>query len=300
MVEGKMPLFRSLLFAPANNSRRVEKALSLAADAVILDLEDACPVSEKVASRALAREALTAPRRSAGFVRINALSTEFGYGDLVALLGPGVDGVVLPKVECSEDVKLADWLLTQLEREHSLPNGSIELIPLIETARGVAEINAIARSGGRLRRIAFGAADFTVDLGAQWTADELELLFARNALTVASRAAGLEPPIDTPWIALNDEAGFRASATRARQLGFQGKLCIHPNQLAVVNQAFSPTDQEIARAAKIVRAFSEAETAGLAAVSVDGAFVDYPIFEQARRILSLADRIAAPEAPRST
>jgi citrate lyase subunit beta/citryl-CoA lyase len=288
-----MGLLRSLLFAPGNHARRVAKALTLDADAVILDLEDACPIAEKVATRPLVVEALRRPRRARGYVRVNALSTEFGYGDIVAVVQRGVDGVMLTKVGGPDDIRIADWLMTQLERERGLPRGSVELLPLIETGAGLAHAEAIARAAPRVRRLAFGAGDFTLDLGLRWTPEETELVAFRSALVLASRVAGIEPPIDLAWIDTKDSAGFASSVRWGRTLGFQGKLCIHPDQVAAINEAFSPSEQEIATARRIVAAFREAEAQGSAAFALDGALVDYAIVFQAERVLAAAAALAA-------
>jgi len=286
-------VLRSLLFAPGNHARRVAKALTLDADAVILDLEDACPVAEKVATRPVVVDALREPRRSRGYVRINALSTQFGYGDLVAVVQPGVDGVMLTKVNGPDEIKIADWLMAQLERERGLPLGTVELLPLIETGAGLTRAEAIARAAPRVKRLAFGAGDFTLDLGLRWTPEETELLAFRSALVLASRAAGVEPPIDLAWIDTKDQVGFANSVRWGRTLGFQGKLCIHPDHIAAINAAFSPSEQEVAKAQRIVAAFREAEAQGSAAFALDGALVDYAIVVQAERVLAAAAALAA-------
>ena len=293
-----MSVLRSLLFAPGNHPRRVEKALTLGADAVILDLEDACAVSEKVPTRAVVAEALRRPRTCLGYARVNALSTEFAYGDIVALVQPGLDGLIVPKIESASELRSAEWLVSQLERERGLRPGALDLVPIIETAAGLAAAAEIARAATRVRRLAFGAGDFTLDLDLTWTRDELELLPYRSAIVLASRAAGLEPPLDTVWVDLKDAEGFRASAERVRGLGFQGKLCIHPDQVPVANAAFTPSAPEVARARRIVAAFEDAEAAGSSSIQIDGQFVDYPIVHQARRVLAAIARIEAAHKSR--
>ncbi len=286
-----MSIYRSFLFAPGNHARRVEKALSLAADAVILDLEDAVANSEKIKSRELVLTALQGPRNCKAYVRVNALGTPWSYGDLVAVINPRVDGVLLPKVESASDLHTVEWLITSLENERNLPKGSIDLIPIVETALGFSNLKSIARSSTRVRRIAFGAGDFTLDLGITWTADETELLSYRNSFVVESRAAGLEPPLDTVWVALDDETGFNKSVETAQKLGFQGKMCIHPDQLKKVNECFSPSEKQIAQAKRIIEAFAVAEKQGLAAIQVDGKFVDYPIVYLAEKLVQRANAI---------
>ncbi len=291
-----MGLYRTMLFAPGNHARRVEKCLTLDTDCVILDLEDAVAVSEKEATRDKVVAALAAPRRAAGYVRVNAYDTPFCYGDLKAVVRPGVDGIVLPKVESAAQAQSVDWLVAQLEREHELAPGSVDIVPIIETGRGLAAVEAIACAGTRVRRLAFGAGDFTLDMGMRWTLDEVELDYARSRIVTASRAARLEPPIDTVFIHLGQVEALTRSAQRIRTLGFQGKLCIHPEQLAPVNAVFTPTEAEVAKAKVYVRAFEEAEARGLASIQVDGYFIDYPIVELARRTLAVAEAIAARKA----
>ncbi len=288
-----MALSRTFLFAPGNHARRVEKSLTLGADAVILDLEDAVANSEKIATRAVAVAALQAPRRCRGYIRVNAMSTDWGYGDMVAVARAGVDGIMLPKVESADELKTADWLLGALEREHGLPPGAIDLLPIVETARGFVNLGAIAAAGTRVRRIAFGAGDFTFDMGITWSAEETELLPYRSQFVAQSRAAGLEPPIDTVWVRLQDEEGFRRSATHVKALGFQGKLCIYPTQVPVVNGIFAPTEEELAWARRVLAAFDEAEAKGLASIQIDGRFIDYPFAHMARRMLEQGALAAA-------
>jgi citrate lyase subunit beta / citryl-CoA lyase len=200
-----------------------------------------------------------------------------------------VDGIMLPKLESAADLGTVDWLVTQLERERGLPHGAIDILPIIETGRGVAEIHAICRAGTRVRRLTFGAGDYTLDMGLTWTTEERELDFARASIALACRVAGIEPPIDTVHVILGHIDELRTAAMRAKSMGFQGKLCIHPEQVAPVNEVFSPTAEEIARAKRYVEAFAEAEAAGSASIQVDGAFIDYPIVAKARRIIELAE-----------
>jgi citrate lyase subunit beta/citryl-CoA lyase len=156
---------------------------------------------------------------------------------------------------------------------------------IIETAKGYVALESIVRSGTRVRRVAFGAGDFTLDAGIRWTAAETELLPYRSGVVVHSRAAGLEPPIDTVWVELRNTAGFEHCVQHVKDLGFQGKMCIHPDQIERVNQAFRPSAAELERARQVVDAFAQAEREGLAAIQVDGQMVDYPIVHAAQRVL---------------
>jgi citrate lyase subunit beta/citryl-CoA lyase len=290
-----MQPLRSFLFAPGNHARRVEKALSLDADAVILDLEDAVATAEKKATRDAVSGALARPRRALLYVRVNAVDTEFCYGDLAAIVRPGLDGVILPKVESAAGLATADWLLAQLEREEGLTPRTIDLVPIIETARGLNQIDAILAAGTRVKRVAFGAGDFTLDVNMAWSRGEAELAYARAKIVTASRAAGIEAPFDTVWVDLADEEGLEASARTALGFGFQGKMCIHPNQIAIVNGVFTPSEAEVAFAERVVAAFARAEAEGSAAIQLDGKFIDYPILYRAQRVLEKIEAIRARE-----
>ena len=293
-------MLKSLLFAPGNHARRVENALSLNVDAVILDLEDAVAVTEKVAARESVAAALRMPRKAAVYVRINDLSTVYAYGDLLAVIQEQVDGIVLPKIESVAQLGVAHWLISQIERERGLQPNAIDLMPIVETAVGFACLDDIARHASmlpRVRRFAFGAGDFTLDMDLTWTAEELELLFYRSQLLLASRAHRLEAPIDTVWTRLDDREGFARSAQRSRELGYQGKLCIHPDQCRTVNAIFTPSDAELARAHAVIEAFRRAEAAGSASIRFEGEFIDYPIVERARRIVNAARREPSGATP---
>ena len=282
---------RTWLFAPGNHARKVEKVMQAGADVAILDLEDAVAVAEKEATRPAVAAALRLSRPCRAYVRVNALDTGFTFGDLEAVVGPGLDGIVLPKVERAADIQMVDWVIGALEQKLNLPSGTIDLMPLLETGRGIAEARTIAAAGGRLKRLSFGAGDYTRDMGMEWTMTEHEVDHARAEVVLASRINGLEPPIDTVFIHIREHDAFRASCARVRQAGFQGKLCIHPDQVAQANTAFTPTADELAHARKIAAAFAEAEAAGSASIQVDGYFVDYPIVERARRIIALAEAV---------
>ncbi len=288
-----MPLNRTFLFAPGNHPRRVEKALSLDADAVILDLEDAVATSDKAAARKPVAEALKRARQCRGYVRPNAPSSPYCYRDLVETIHDKVDGVVLPKVESAADLHAIDWLLAALEREQGIAEGSIDLIPQVETAAGVARVDRIVQARNlrpypgpwRVKRVAFGAADFSLDTGIVPSHEEPELAEARARVVLASRAAGMEGPLDSPWFHLRDMEGYQRALERSRRGGFQGRLCVHPDQVPPANAAFTPSDEEAARAERIVAAFQAAEAKGAAAVEVDGQMVDYPIVHRARALL---------------
>ncbi len=283
---------RTFLFAPGNHPRKVEKVFGAGADAVILDLEDAVAAAEKPATRAAVVTAMQGDRSCRGYIRINALDTAFAFEDLEVVVAPGVDGIVVPKIETPEALATAEWVVGEIERKRGLPIGGIDLLPIIETGLGVANVRAIAAAAQRTNWLSFGAGDYTRDMAMDWTVAETECDHARAEIVLASRAEGLAPPIDTVWIHLQDQTGLTASAVKIKSMGFQGKLCIHPAQVGPVNAVFTPDDAAVARAKRIIEAFTEAEAAGSASIQVDGYFVDYPIVEAARRTLAMANAAA--------
>lgn len=309
-MEQAMRLLRSLLFTPGNRPRMLEKAAGTGADAVIIDLEDSVPVAEKEATRPLARQAIDTIAKASAvdvYVRANpaggktAYSVDFAAADIAAVMCANLAGVIVPKVEAAEEVAGLAQLMLARERQLGLPEGGIELIPMLETAKGIVNALDIARAApGRVARLAFGAGDLTFDLGISWTPDETELMYARSHLVMVSRAAGLEQPIDAVWANIQDEEGLRRSAAMAKQLGFQGKTCIHPGQIAIINQVFSPDPAEVEDARGMVAAFAQAEREGTAAIKYGGRMVDYPVAARARQLVELADAIAARRAARQT
>jgi citrate lyase subunit beta/citryl-CoA lyase len=287
-----MPAYRSFLFAPGNHARKVEKVFGCGADHVILDLEDAVAKAEKVATRALIVAALQNRQPGSGaYVRVNSYETEFCYGDTAAVVGPWLDGIVFPMVESREQIIAFDWLVAGLERERGMPVGGIDIIPIVETAKGLAAAREIAAAGTRVKRMAFGAGDYTLDVNMEWTLAESELEHARTEMVVASRAAGLEGPLDTVWVHIKDLENMEKSSLRAKQLGFQGKMCIYPPQVEIVNRVYTPSDEEVAFARRVVEAFEKAEKEGSSSIQLDGFFIDYPIVYKAQKTLDLVAAI---------
>jgi len=292
-------MIRSFLFVPANVPRRVEKSLTLEADAVILDLEDSVAPSDKAPSREAVVQALAGPWRALVYVRVNAPSTQYCYADLVATVQKGIDGVVVPKIESAADLHAIDWLLAALERERGIAEGTLDLMPQIETAAGVQRVERILqarnlrpyRGPWRVKRACFGAADYGNDLGLAPTLDEPELADARARIVLASRAAGVEAPIDSPWFHFKEAAAFARALERSRRGGFQGRCCVHPDQIGPVNDAYRPSEAELAAAERIVTAFAEAEKRGAAAIQVDGQMIDYPVAHRAQALLDAVRQI---------
>ena len=291
-MEAMPTLIRTALFVPGNRPDRIEKAFATKADVIIIDLEDAVPLSEKESSRSNVREKAAQFADRMMLVRTNALGSPFIRGDLDEAIVEGVNGIILPKVEKADDIHEINNLLCKIEKNMSLPDGSIRVFPLIESAAAVQHIYDIVSAKikpERVYTVAFGAADYTLDMGIEMTMEGNELFYARSKIAIACRAAGIAPPVDTPFmIDLKNKEALISDARRAKELGFQGKLVIHPNQVDPCNAVFSLTHEEITRAEKIVQAFDEAESMGIAAVQLDGKFIDYPVVKRAKEIIALA------------
>jgi citrate lyase subunit beta / citryl-CoA lyase len=286
---------RTALFVPGTRPDRVDKAVATAADMIIIDLEDAVPLDQKTAVRPAVAGKVAEHRDRKIFVRINGLATDFARGDLKTVIVPGLSGIMVPKLETAEQVREIDELLCDAERDQGIALGEIVVLALVESALGVENAFAIASEKtdpDRRFTIAFGAADYTLDLGIELTRTGEELSYPRARIAVACRAAEIAPPIDTPFmIDLKDMEALEADTNRAKQLGFQGKLCIHPNQVEVCNRLFSPTPEEIEFARRVVEAFVAAEAQGSAAIQLDGKFIDYPIVARSRQILKLSESL---------
>ena len=291
----KLGPIRSALFVPGNRPDRVDKAVATVADRVIIDLEDAVAISQKVEARAPVRDKIIAHKDRRVIVRVNGLETDFIMGDLEAIVVKELGGLVLPKIENSDQIGEIHRLLVDLEKKQGPAAGNTPVILLVESALGVQNIFQISSAAAELNReflIALGAADYALDMGIEVTKDGGELIYSRSRIAVACRAAGMAPPLDTPFmIDLKDFDALRDDAARAKQLGFQGKLCIHPNQIEPVHVIFTPTAEEISFARRVVDAFEAEEAKGSVTILVDGKFVDYPVVERARRILQLASII---------
>lgn len=264
----------------------MQKAYSLGADVIILDLEDAVPLTEKARARELvARFFSETGRAESTMVRVNGVGTGLTFADLRAVLPAGVRHVVLPKVNRPDELREVESYLLQLESELDLAPGRVSLLPFVESAEGVMSALAIAGASPRVRRLAFGGVDYTLDIGVDMTQEGDEILYARSVLVVSSRAAGLLPPIDTVYPNFEDLEGLESHSRQARRLGFGGKLVIHPAQIEPVNRVFSPTEAELKRARRIVHAFEEALASGTGVARLDGSMVEAPIAERARRLL---------------
>lgn len=285
-------LRRSLLYTPGSDRRKIDKALILESDGVIFDLEDAVSPDQKPAARATVAAFLRECRRDEKkelLVRVNQVSTELGIQDLLAVVPAVPDTLVIPKA-CPRDIITADVIISGIEASLGMEPNSVGVIPLIETPEGVETLAEVIRSAARITGIQLGAEDLTKELGVTRTRAGAEIVYARNRLAMAARAAGIDA-VDTPFADYKDEEGLIADIAYCRSIGMTAKTAIHPGQIGHINAAFTPTDAELAEAEAIVEAYRDAIARGLGACSFNGRMIDAPIAERARKVLDKAARI---------
>jgi citrate lyase subunit beta/citryl-CoA lyase len=304
-----MQVERSVLSVPASSRRMIEKAVSSAADVVFMDLEDAVAPDAKVESR---RNVIWAIREldwhaKPTAYRMNALDTPFFYRDLIDIveqIGEALDLIIVPKVRRPEDLVVVDTLLSQIEANMGFEPGRIRLEAQIESAQGLIEVDRIAKGSDRLKALHFGPGDYAASvnmpvesIGAMDEWDERypghRFHYAMHRIVVAARAAELRV-IDGPVANFRDLDGYRRSCTIARSLGYDGKWCIHPDQIATANEIFSPTRRELDWAQKVIKAYSEATAEGTGVISVDNKMIDAASIKLAERTIELAHEAGMP------
>lgn len=296
-----------MLFIPANSWRMIMRATGEMQDAVILDLEDAVPVGEKETARVFARDGIPI-LRSKGidvFVRVNSLATGLTAEDLKYVVGEGLDGVMLPKSESKEEIIELDQILKGEEAKKRLKPDTISIMPLLESPRGVLNASEVATASERVVALGFGAGDFLREFGegfaiARLSPDEYfpMILYARSRVSIAARVAGV-PAIDTPFFGLLiDTEGLIRESSRAKLLGFKGKMLIHPRHIEPVNRVFSPSQEDIEFSKQMINAYKEAEAKGLGAASYGGRMIDYAMVSMGQDLLARAEAIAEKEKKR--
>jgi citrate lyase subunit beta/citryl-CoA lyase len=286
---------RSLLFVPGHRSSWVDKAIASGTDGIILDLEDSVPVNLKDDGRREAARSITHLHESgtnvAVYVRVNALDTGLSGDDIEAVLVPGIDGLSLPKSYGPEDIVRFDALVTHFERKNGLTAGSVEFICNLETAEAYASCEQIAIASPRVATLFAGTArdaDVSRSVGFQFTPEGLETLYLRSRALLATRASGLDFPLVGLWQDLADPEGARRFAEDNRRLGFRGQVVIHPSHVPIVNEVYSPSQAEVDFYTGMIKAFDEAEAAGVAAVLYEGMHVDYAHVKTAREVLAFS------------
>lgn len=293
-----MHLVRSSLFVPGHKPDWVPKAQKAGADELILDLEDAVPDDHKTAARALVKASVQALHAAGQYcsVRINGYATGRTLDDLEAIVCPELRSVMLPKIESVRDMTELDALLTHLERRHGVPVGSVNTTLLLETAGAMQDACTIARAAPRVHQLVLAAGaggDAARAVGYQWTKDGEETLYLRSKAVLDARAAGIPYPMTSSWWDIRDLDGLRADAERNRRLGMRGMCVMHPTHVPVVNEIFSPSEDEVAYARGLLAAMAAAEAEGRAAVVYEGDMVDYAMVATAKELLALAESLGA-------
>lgn len=276
---------RSWIFVPGNADKHLNKSFDLQVDNIIFDLEDSIPNEEKQVARQKIKERLQLMSNKKYFVRVNMVYSDFFLQDLYEIMDKNLFGFVIPKVQHEQEIVISDYLLEQYEKIKGFEAGTFKIIPIIETAQGVENINNILQSSKRVMCAAFGSEDLKLDTSIETDEKETELLYARSKLVSASRAAAVEPPIDAIYTEINNDEKFEKSVVRAKRLGFQGKLLIHPSQIDITNHFFQFSKQEIEEAKQIVKVYESSSNEGRGAIQLNGKMIDVPVAERAKRIL---------------
>ncbi len=293
-------LLRSYLFVPGDNESLLSKVLGAGADAVVLDLEDAVhPVRKREARKLIAKFLQENPDSTAPiYVRINPVGTELYHDDLAAIVSPSLHGIRLAKAESDGQIAALDHELSELELRAGIPAGTTRIAPTIETSSGVIAALEIAKQP-RVEALCFGMADFLTDIHAEGDSTFTASLYALSHLVLASRAAGIQPPIASVYTQLDDSEGLLSSCKLYRRLGFFGRSCIHPKQIPIVHLTFTPSQEDLERALAIVEVFSRQGAAQNGTAVVGGVFLDEAVVKQARDVIALA-RTFAPQTEKGS
>lgn len=280
---------RALLYMPGDDRRKIEKATTLGVDCICMDMEDGVAAHKKAEARAVIGEAM----RDLGFgdsercIRINSIGSGLEKHDLAAALAAEPDSIVVPKIESLDQVKWVNERMEIYELTSKLNVGSIRLLIGVETAKGILNLREIASAAKRLEAVIFGAEDYAASVGATRTPEGLEVLYARSAVVAACAANDLQA-IDMVYLNFKDTEGLRREAEQGAGLGFSGKQIIHPNQVAPVQEAFTPSDEGIAYAQRVVESFKASQKEGKGAYALDGRMIDMPLLKNAEKVLDRA------------
>ena len=289
-----MELYRSFIFVPGNRENMLERAKSFKADVIMVDLEDSVPSREKASARDMAKDWVPALSRQGQrvMVRVNSLDTGLTRSELETLVSPDLYGISLGKVESKWNIRDVDRMLSAIEPLAGVGLGSTKVVAWAETASALVDARDIADSSQRIIALAFGAEDFTNDMGIERSDSGDEVQVPRSLVPVAARAANVAS-LDSPFVAFQDPEALRAYAQKARQMGFTGKHAIHPAQLDIINEVFSPAPDEVAYARRVMDAWDKAEAEGRGSLALDGRMVDVPVVKRAQNLLAFADAIKA-------
>ena len=287
-----MELLRSVIFVPGNRPNMLERARGFSADIILVDLEDSVPPGEKVNAREMARQWVPELRQEGRrvMVRVNSLDTGLTRDEVAAVVGPDLYGISIGKAESAWDLQEVERIISPLEGAAGLEPGSIRVIPWIENARAIMNVQQLAAASPRIVALAFGAEDYTNDMGIQRTDFGEEVYFPRATVAIAARAAGLAS-LDSPFVAFRDAEGLERDANTARQLGYTGKFAIHPSQIDTFNRVFSPDPEDVSYARRVLEAWREAEASGRGSLDLDGKMVDVPVVKRAENLVAMAEAI---------
>ncbi len=280
---------RALLYMPGDDRRKIEKATTLGVDCICMDMEDGVAITRKAEARAVIAQAMKELDfgSSERCIRINSFGSGFEKFDLAAAVATNPDAIVVPKVETAEQVRSISEYIEMYELSGKMKMGSIRMLVGVETANGIMNLSDIAGSDKRLEAIIFGAEDFAASVGATRTREATEVLYARSAVVTACAAHELQA-IDMVYIDFRDVEGLRSEAEQGARLGFSGKQIIHPNQVEAVQAAFTPSEEAIEYAQRVVRVFSASQKEGKGAFALDGKMIDMPLLKNAQKVLDRA------------
>jgi citrate lyase beta subunit len=280
---------RALLYMPGDDRRKIEKSTTLGVDCVCMDMEDGVAISHKTEARAVIAQAMKDLDfgNSERCIRINSFGSGFEKFDLAAAVATNPDSIVLPKAETAAQVRLISEYIETYELSSKMNRGSIRLLVGVETARGILNLKEIAEADRRLDAIIFGAEDYAASIGATRTKEATEVLYARSAVVTACAANELQA-IDMVYIDFRDVEGLRLEAEQGAGLGFSGKQIIHPNQVASVQEAFTPSEEAIEYAQRVAATFASSQKEGRGAFALDGKMIDMPLLKNAQKVLDRA------------
>lgn len=286
---------RSAMFVPGYTRKFLDKAVGFPADALLLDLEDSVPVPYKEDARIFVREYLDQnkfPQQT--FIRVNDIDSGLLTKDLKAVLHENTDGFMFTKVRDESDIIYFDKLLTQYEHDLGFPVGKFKMLPLIEMGSAILRAHQIATASPRMIGLAFGGEDYLTDLDGLHKEHGTSLIVPRSLIVIAARSAHIDV-LDTPYLDIRNAEGFRREVEQARELGFSGQLVLHPTQIEVANEVFSPSEEEITEARRIVAAIEESSEKGQGTTLLDGKLVGPPMLKRAHKVLAKAQRIQLAE-----
>ena len=287
-----MDLFRSLLFIPGNQPKMLEKASHFLPDVYIPDLEDSVGDNDKTDARKVVSENIRLFKESDKLIipRVNSLESGLFEDDIAALISKGINGVSVGKIYDTEDIVQIDKIISKYEENLNMQIGTLSLIPWIETASGILESKAILKSSVRIKAAAFGAEDFTSDMGIERQSDNSEIQVAKNYLAIAARACGVIA-LDKPFFDFKNSSALVEDCINSKKIGYKGKFAIHPAQIDDINKSFSPSKSDVEHARKVIQVFKEAIEQGRGSTSLNGYVIDVPVYKRAQNLIELAKEL---------